>query len=264
MKKLEKNKNVVSDKALIHNIAYELNVVEVAVAENAFLVEETKKLKERILALTPSADKATIKADEKLAKRVEKLKKKAKKEAKRAKFKKTKRLLKIMEIEVVERGGINIQISDSKAEDFEIVDGVLIKYLGSGGLVVVPSTVVSVAEKAFYSNDKINEIIFHYGIKNIGESSFYYCNNLKEVILPDGITSIGDSAFYNCRALKTVQLGEGLNSVGRYAFGKCSALEALAIPKDLATLGDKAFAECKNLTRKTKRRIRKINKQALK
>lgn len=264
MKKLEKNKNIVSDKALIHNIAYELNIVEVAVSENEFLVGETKRLKERMLSLAPSADKGTIKTDEKLAKRVLKLKKRAKKEAKRGKFKKTKRLLKIMEIEVVERGGLNIQISDSKPEDFEIINGVLNKYLGGGGTVVVPSTVITVAEKAFYSNENINEVIFNYGTKNIGQAAFYFCSNLKEVILPDGIVSIGDSAFYNCRALKTLQLGQGLNSVGRYAFGKCSALEAVAIPKDLSSLGDKAFCDCKNLTRKTRRRIKKINKKALK
>lgn len=52
--------------------------------------------------------------------------------------------------------------------------GVLTKYTGSGGNVVVPS-----------------------GVKSIGSNAFFACTKLTSVTIPAGVTSIGSDAF--CR-----------------------------------------------------------------
>lgn len=56
--------------------------------------------------------------------------------------------------------------------DFEIENGVLIKYHGNGGKVTIPK-----------------------GVKSIGDSAFARCSSLKQVTIPKGVTSIGDGAF---------------------------------------------------------------------
>ena len=65
-------------------------------------------------------------------------------------------------------------------EDFEIRDGVIVKYCGSDDRVTVPD-----------------------GINEIGEEAFAYAD-VETVILPDGLRVIGESAFEGCDALKTI------------------------------------------------------------
>ena len=60
----------------------------------------------------------------------------------------------------------------SSNNDFEIENGVLVKYTGAGGDVVIPDGVVSIGEEAFYSSV-----------------------SLTSITIPDGVTSIGNGAF---------------------------------------------------------------------
>ena len=63
----------------------------------------------------------------------------------------------------------------SSNNDFEIKNGVLVKYTGAGGDVVIPD-----------------------GVTGIGDHAFSQCKSLTSVTIPDGVTSIGDCAFLGC------------------------------------------------------------------
>ena len=41
-------------------------------------------------------------------------------------------------------------------------------------------------------------------VTSIGDYAFYYCDSLTSVVIPDSVTSIGDYAFYNCTSLTSV------------------------------------------------------------
>ena len=61
--------------------------------------------------------------------------------------------------------------------DFRIENGVLEKYMGNGGDVVIPE-----------------------GVKSIGSWAFYGCSSLTGVTIPEGVKSIGERAFETAAA----------------------------------------------------------------
>ena len=69
----------------------------------------------------------------------------------------------------------------SSNSDFQIKDGVLIKYTGTGKKAVLPDSVTS-----------------------IGENAFYWCKSLTSITIPDSVTSIGRYAFYGCTSLTSI------------------------------------------------------------
>ena len=61
--------------------------------------------------------------------------------------------------------------------DFVIENGVLTKYQGEGGDVVIPE-----------------------GVTSIGSGAFSGCSSLTSVTIPASVTSIGYETFSNCKA----------------------------------------------------------------
>ena len=69
--------------------------------------------------------------------------------------------------------------------DFRIKNGVLVKYVGNGGDVVIPDSVTAIGVKAFYD-----------------------CHRLTSISIPDSVTSIGDNAFSECESLTSISIPE--------------------------------------------------------
>ncbi len=113
----------------------------------------------------------------------------------------------------------------SNASDFVIENGVLKKYVGPGGDVVVPE-----------------------GVTSIGWSAFSGCEKLTSVTIPDSLTSIGYKAFSGCDSLVTVTVPENLVTISQEAFAGCKCLTAIIIPDRVTTIGAKAFSGCSKLT----------------
>ena len=131
--------------------------------------------------------------------------------------------------------------------DFTIENGVLKKYNGSGGYVVVPDGVKTIDERAFYNNLTITGVRLPDSVMQIKSFAFYACANLKEATLPSDLRTIGTSAFYECN-LQSLTLPGSLTYVDSGAFGRNRALSSVTIPAALTRLENGAFADCSSLT----------------
>ena len=156
----------------------------------------------------------------------------------------------------------------SNASDFIIENGVLKKYIGPGGDVVIPEGVIAIGSGVFNGNDAICKITLPESTEKIGKEAFYR-SSLTEINLPEGLTTIGEgafrwsklsqinipssvatigkSAFWGCGGLRQVSLSEGLKTIKAYAFEDCIALEEILIPETVRTVEEDAFWGCKKL-----------------
>ena len=110
--------------------------------------------------------------------------------------------------------------------------------------VLLPSTVVEVAENAFEGCNRLNKINLPNAII-IGSSAFQSCSSLSSVSLP-AATEIGSYAFQYCSSLSSVSL-PAATEIGSYAFESCSSLSSVSIPA-ATEIGSSAFEYCSSLS----------------
>ena len=151
--------------------------------------------------------------------------------------------------------------------DFQIENGVLVKYTGNGGDVVVPEGVTSIGNEAFYECSSLTSVTIPDGVMSIEDDAFRYCENLTSVTISDSVTSIGDRAFSSCSSLSSVTIPDSVTSIGDGAFSGCDdladdsglviirnvlhhckeSITSVTIPDGVTSIGDSAFEECRNL-----------------
>ncbi len=123
-------------------------------------------------------------------------------------------------------------VADSFATD---KGGVLFRYHGSGGDVVIPAMSGGVR------------------ITSIGANAFggYGYNldatNVTSVSIPDGVTSIGNGAFMGCTRMTSVTIPASVTQIGEWTFAKCAELTSLTIPRGVVRIGSYAFSGCTKL-----------------
>lgn len=112
----------------------------------------------------------------------------------------------------------------------------ILRYNGSGGNVVIPSTLGGYPVRWIGVTQLFNE------------TPFYECKTLTSVVIPENVQSIGQYAFYGCTSLKKVNLPNSLSYIGFMSFGYCKYLEEIVIPKNVSNVEYGAFAHCTSLS----------------
>ena len=156
-------------------------------------------------------------------------------------------------------------VKASANDDFDIEDGVLVRYYGDGGEVKLPEEVIHIGDYAFYNCENLDSIQIPEGIISIGESAFWNCQNLSSIVIPESVTSIGEEAFASCSNLINVKIPDSVKTIGRNAFDKTAWLEAqdqdfviaagillyyqgisedVIIPNNVTSIGIGAFENC--------------------
>ena len=113
-----------------------------------------------------------------------------------------------------------------------------------GNLTVIPNSVDSIGEDAFFVLSDMKEIIIPNSVKKIGRFSFSDCYSLRRVVIPDSVTEIGMWAFAADSVLTDVWLPKCLKKIEYGIFLECPKLETINIPPNVTEIRWGAFEDC--------------------
>ena len=112
------------------------------------------------------------------------------------------------------------------------------------GEIIIPNSVTSICDKAFYNCEGLTSVAVPSGVTSIGDYIFKGCSGLTSVTIPNSVTSIGAYAFNGCSSLTSVTIPNSVTSIGEWAFSDCSGLTSVTIPNSVTSIGDNAFGYC--------------------
>ena len=101
-----------------------------------------------------------------------------------------------------------------KPNDWQITDGVLVKYSGSAADVEIPDSVTAIGNGAFAGCADITHVTIPRSVTSIGENAFKNCEKLTSIEIPGGVTSIGENAFSGCDSLTSVDIPASVTDIG--------------------------------------------------
>jgi|GEM_PF-1066934 len=126
--------------------------------------------------------------------------------------------------------------SNSSDYTFDETNGTILKYHGTGGNIVIPSTISGFKVKY------IGEYAFSGAASGSVENT-----TITSVVAPEGLIGIDKGAFSNCMALQGVTLPESLRYLDHDVFLNCRSLKSVRVPADLEEIGDNSFYGCESL-----------------
>ena len=135
----------------------------------------------------------------------------------------------------------------SNMNDFVIENGVLKKYVGLGGDVVIPDVIFCISNGAFENCRSLTNVTIPDSVSSIGSGAFKGCSSLLSIWIPSNLRSINSFLFSGCSSLTRISLPKGVTSIDMYAFHGCSSLKSITIPDSVTSIGDEAFRGCSAL-----------------
>lgn len=83
------------------------------------------------------------------------------------------------------------------SSDFVIKDGVLKKYSGAGGDVVIPDGVKRISARAFRDCRGLRTVVIPASVEGVGKEAFAFCEDLAKAKFCGEVKRIGDGAFWD-------------------------------------------------------------------
>lgn len=151
---------------------------------------------------------------------------------------------------LVETEGIRYLVKDGKAQVLSIVSDIITEHVILPDKITAEGTdytVDSIHSYAFYWDD-ILTVVIPDSVKTIGEGAFYECDKLIAVTLGNSVETLDVGAFANCKSLGQIILPSSLVEIRGSVFAACTALESLTIPASVKYIGQNMINGCVNLT----------------
>ena len=104
------------------------------------------------------------------------------------------------------------------------------------------------ANHLYLNGNEIKDLVIPSSVTSIGNQAFYGCSGLTSIEIGNAVASIGSSAFSGCSGLTSIEIPSSVTSIENYAFYGCSGLTSVEIPNSVASIGDQAFKNCSGLT----------------
>lgn len=133
--------------------------------------------------------------------------------------------------------------------DFQIVNGVLKRYLGSGGDVVIPDKVIGIDWGAFSDETAVSSVIIPDGVCIIGDYAFSGCTGLKKINIPDSVISIPFDVFSGCSSLEEIYVPDSVIRFCEGVFSGCSNLTNVRLSARSSGIWEDVFKNCVSLER---------------
>lgn len=156
------------------------------------------------------------------------------------------------------REGMAAAASDQTG-DFDIENGVLVSYNGTGGDIVIPVNATSIGAQAF-EGTSITSVSIPNSVTEIGKDAFLDCSSLKTITVDSSNADFASDSgvLFNkakTRLLlypigntrKTYAVPQNVTSIAGSAFNGCSVITNVSIPAGVTSIGDGAFGLCENL-----------------
>ncbi|MBN2108450.1 MAG: leucine-rich repeat domain-containing protein [Deltaproteobacteria bacterium] len=143
----------------------------------------------------------------------------------------------------------------------------IVKYIGSGGAVVIPDTIEGMPVNsigggttngsafvppqpwsAFLGCDGLTNVTIPNSVTGIGDYAFNGCTGLTSVSIPGSVTSIGKQVFQNCTGLISATISDGVTTIASGMFDNCTGLTIVTIPGTVTSIGASAFFGCTGLS----------------
>ncbi|MBO4823282.1 MAG: leucine-rich repeat protein [Clostridia bacterium] len=123
--------------------------------------------------------------------------------------------------------------------------------LSSAYRVVIPDSVTSIDNGAFYNCTNLTSVTIPDSVTSIGDGAFYGCTSLTSITIPDSVTEIENFIFRGCTSLTSVTISDSVTSIGDCMFEGCTSLTSITLSDNIESIGEEAFENCTNLTRVT-------------
>ena len=139
-------------------------------------------------------------------------------------------------------------IYDSRDECNAIIETVSNTLIYGCKKTVIPNSVTSIGEKAFYFCEGMTSVTIPSSVTSIGKTAFLGCTGLASVTIPSSVTTIGELAFNRCQSLTSVTIPSSVTTIESYAFSECTGLSSVTIPSSVTSIEERTFLACSSLT----------------